>query len=132
MTEPLSTTASITSSVAAAAAAAPIVFNALPWLGDHGIVLGAAIAVGIVKTGMRETDTWLQTLKLFLSIVAVALFMTGTFAYLLDKVWHLPSPVLLSITSFSLGLAHGEWGNIFNKVLDWAVTMLPAKKGGAP
>lgn len=130
MSEPLTTTASVTGSIAALAASAPVVFNALPWLGDHGIVLGAAIAVAIVKTGMRPTDTWLQTLKLFGAIVCVALLMTGTFAYMLNSVWALPSPVLLSLTSFALGLAHGEWTAIFNKLLDWAVSVLPARRGG--
>jgi hypothetical protein len=127
MSEPTTT---LTSAITAVAATS--VFNALPWFGDHGIVLGAAIAVAIVKTGMRTTDTWPQTIKLFASIVLVALLMTGTFAYLLNTFWALPSPVLLSITSFGLGLAHGEWGRIFDKLLDWLVTVLPARKGGNP
>jgi hypothetical protein len=121
MSEPTTT---LTSAITAVAATS--VFNALPWFGDHGIV------VAIVKTGMRTTDTWPQTIKLFASIVLVALLMTGTFAYLLNTFWALPSPVLLSITSFGLGLAHGEWGRIFDKLLDWLVTVLPARKGGNP
>lgn len=127
MIEPTTSTA-ITVSTAIAAATAPIVFNALPWFGDHGIVIGAAIAVAIVKTGMRDTDTWWQTIRLFLSIVLISLFMTGTFAALLQRWWQLPGPVLLSITSFALGLAYGEWGNIFNKLLDWGIAILPARK----
>lgn len=129
MSEP---TATITTATAGAAVTVLPIFNALPYFGDHGLVIGAAVAAAIIKTGMQGTSTMWQTVRLALSILAISLFMTGTFAFILNHFFTLPSQVLLPITSFLLGLAHGEWGRIFGRLVDWVFAVLPARKDGAP
>ncbi len=129
MSEP---TPSIATATATVAVAALPVFNALPFFGDHGLVIGAAVAAAIIKTGMQGTATMWQTLRLALSILAISLFMTGTFAFVLSRFVDWPSQVVLPIVSFLLGLAYGEWGAIFNKLVDWVFSILPARKGDLP
>ena len=129
MSEPTTTITTVTAS--AAVTALPI-FNALPIFGDHGLVIGAAVAAAIIKTGMQGTSTMWQTARLAVSILTISLFMTGTFAFILSQFFALPLQVLLPITSFLLGLAYGEWGRIFGRLVDWVFAVLPVRKDGAP
>ena len=152
MTEPVTTTAAITGvapTVTVAAAGALIAANsaihAVPWLSGYGIIFAGAFAAGMVQVSARvgpmELDNgWQKNFYIALSgvwmmlrIVTVSLTLTAGFAFVLNRLYPLPSWVWFTFISFLIGLCDGNWPRIFDALLSWVTALLPkSKTGGEP
>jgi hypothetical protein len=120
--------------------AADSAIQALPWLSNYGIIFSGAFAAGMVQISTRvgplvSSNDWVSNLYIVLGglwmmlrILFVSLALTAGFAFLFNKMYPLPSWVWFTFVSFVLGLCDGNWQRIFDTLLNWAVSVLPARK----
>lgn len=133
MPEPTTPTATIT----VAAGGAPVVLAATllhPSLAEYGIVAMSAFAAALVQLSGHQGLSRIQGAILLLRVLFVSLALTGAvswlFVSLMSQVFTMPVPaaVALSLVSFALGLADGNWRAIGSSVGGWLLRLLPERK----
>jgi len=134
MTEPVSP-AAVT--VTVAAGGAPVVLAATllnPNLAEYGIVAMSAFAAALVQLSAQCGLTRTQGALLVFRILMVSLALTGAVSWMVLSVVTqylaaaMPVSFALSIVSFALGLADGNWKAIGSSIGDWILRLLPERR----
>jgi hypothetical protein len=94
----------------------------------------SAFAAGLVQISAQPGLTRARASLLLARIMVVSLALTGAVSWVLVQMLNqalsafIPVPVALSLVSFLLGLADGNWQKIAAALGSWLMRLLPERK----